>query len=310
VKILHKLEELKGLKNPILTIGTFDGVHIGHQKIIQQINQLAEKEGGTSTLFTFHPHPRMVLNPSNHGIKLIQSQTEKQEKLNRLGLDTLIVYPFTKDFSQLTATEFVENILVKQIGVKTIVIGYDHQFGKNREGTLDLLLKFAPKHKFNVLEISAEDINNVNVSSTKIRTALTEGDIETANAYLGEAFTLTGTVVKGQQIGRSINFPTANLALDEIHKIIPKNGAYAVTVKVENEIFKGMLNIGTKPTVNFEKEDLFIEVHLFDFTKDIYHKSIQLNLFYYIREEMHFKSLELLKSQLKNDETQIRNLLN
>lgn len=309
MKIIQKREELHDIINPVLTIGTFDGVHIGHQKIIQQINDLAQSIQGSSTLFTFHPHPRMVLKPDNHGIQLIQTQAEKEKKLRKLGLNTLIIYPFTKEFSQLTATEFVENILVQEIGVKHIVIGYDHQFGKNREGTLDLLFKLAPKHQFNVHEIPAEDINNVNVSSTKIRKALKEGDIVTANLYLGSPFTLSGTVVKGQQIGRSLGFPTANIVLDENHKLIPKFGVYAVVAEVAGATCKGMLNIGVKPTIDKTQKELSIEVHLFDFSATIYDQKIELKLLHYIREEMHFNSLDFLKSQLKKDDTHIRNLL-
>lgn len=310
MKIVTTLDELASIKNPILTIGTFDGVHIGHQKIIHQINEIAASCDGSSSLFTFHPHPRMVLNPTGHGIKLIQSQEEKEAKLARLGLNTMIVFPFTTTFSQLTATSFVEDLLVKKIGVKTIVIGYDHQFGKNREGTLDLLQKLAPQHKFKVIEISAEDINNVNVSSTKIRKALLDGDIHTANAYLGEPFTLTGKVITGAQIGRSINYPTANLQLTEPHKLIPKNGVYAVEVSHEGKLHKGMLNIGFKPTIDNTNNALSIEVHLLDFSKDIYGKTIQLNLMHYIREEMEFESIKDLKAQITKDEIIVRRLLN
>ena len=308
MRIVTSVDSLETIQNPILTIGTFDGVHIGHQKIIHQINEIAKQVNGSSTLFTFRPHPRMVLNPTGHGVQLIQSQEEKQHKLARLGLDTMIVFPFTKSFSQLTATEFVEEYLVKKIGVKTVVIGYDHQFGKNREGTLELLETLAPKHGFDVIEISAEDINDVNVSSTKIRKALIDGDIHTANTFLGSPFQLTGTVIKGAQIGRSINYPTANLKLSEPHKLIPKQGVYAITTTYNDKLYKGMLNIGTKPTVS-SKSELSLEVHLLDFSEDLYHQTIQLDLLHYLREETAFDSLEALKNQLIQDEATTRHLL-
>lgn len=308
MQIVTSVDSLETIQNPILTIGTFDGVHIGHQKIIHQINEIANNVNGSSTLFTFHPHPRMVLNPTGHGVQLIQSQEEKQHKLARLGLNTMIVFPFTKSFSQLTATEFVEEYLVKKIGVKTVVIGYDHQFGKNREGTLELLETLAPKHSFDVIEISAEDINDVNVSSTKIRKALIDGDIHTANTFLGSPFQLTGTVIKGAQIGRSINYPTANIKLFEPHKLIPKNGVYAVTTTYKNKTYNGMLNIGTKPTVNSTNE-LSLEVHLLDFSENLYNTTIQLNILHYMREEIKFESLTTLKNQIIKDEAATRHLL-
>lgn len=311
MRIFNGFDELADIKTPVLTIGTFDGVHLGHQKILQKINDLAENIGGESILFTFYPHPRMVLFPDSHGLKLIQTQEEKLEKLDRFGLQNVIVYPFTKAFSRLTAHEFVRDFLVNKLKVRTIVIGYDHQFGKNREGSLELLKELAPIFEFDVVEIPAQDIEEVNVSSTKIRKALENGDLTTANQYLGEAFQLNGIVIAGKKIGRSLSFPTANLNLKENIKLIPKNGVYAVKIKLENNQneFNGMLNIGQNPTTDDLTKTPKIEVHIFDFNKDIYGKKISISLLQYIREEIKFENLDALKKQLINDEKTVRDII-
>lgn len=306
MKIFQGFDELTKIPNPVLTIGTFDGVHLGHQKIINQLNEEAKKVGGESVLFTFYPHPRMVLFPESHGLKLIQTQVEKLEKLERMGLKNVIVHPFTKEFSRLSATEFVRDYLVNKLKVKTIVIGYDHQFGKNREGTLKLLQELAPVYDFNVIEIGAEDINDVNVSSTKIRKAVQDGNIERANNFLGDYFELGGKVVHGKEVGRSIGYPTANIEVDNEIKLLPKNGVYAVRVKLENSSeFFGILNIGTRPSVD-SSDKISIEVFILDFKNEIYDQYITLKLLKFVRDEVKYENLSNLKAQIAKDEKLVR----
>jgi len=244
VRIYKGIDELGEFKNSVVTIGTFDGVHKGHQKILSRLNKLADEISGESILFTFYPHPRMVVFPDNHNLKLIQTIDEKIDALEKLGLDNLIIYPFTKAFSRLTAFEFVRDILVEKLKVKTLVIGYDHQFGRNREGDLEFLKETAKIFDFKVEEISAEEVQEVNVSSTKIRQSLLEGDIEKTNGFLGRPFRYSGVVVEGQKIGRTIGFPTANIEIKNQHKILPKDGVYAVRVQIGGALIDGMMNIG------------------------------------------------------------------
>jgi riboflavin kinase/FMN adenylyltransferase len=309
VNIYNDFSSISAIKNPVLTIGTFDGVHIGHKKIIDQLNAEATKIGGESVLFTFFPHPRMVIFPESHGLKLIQTQEEKLEKLKEMGLQNVIVFPFTFEFSRLTALEFVRDMLVNQLHVKKLVIGYDHQFGKNREGSIHFLRDVAETYEFEVIEIPAQDIAAVHVSSTKIREALLSGDIEKANDYLGAPFELIGNVVKGKQLGRTIGFPTANLKLANELKIIPQNGVYAVKVFYQENCFEGMMNIGIRPTIESEN-DTTIEVHIFDFDQTIYGESLRVELSKKTRDEQKFNGIEALKNQLKLDEISIRTFFN
>lgn len=309
MNIYYDFSSISAIKNPVLTIGTFDGVHIGHKKIIDQLNEEASKIGGESVLFTFFPHPRMVIFPESHGLKLIQTQEEKLEKLKEMGLQNVIVFPFTFEFSRLTALEFVRDMLVNQLHVKKLVIGYDHQFGKNREGSIHFLRDVAETYEFEVIEIPAQDIDAVHVSSTKIREALNTGDIEKANDYLGAPFQLSGTVVKGKQLGRTIGFPTANIQLANDLKLIPQNGVYAVKVFYHNECLKGMMNIGVRPTIE-GKNDPTIEVHIFDFDQTIYGESLCVELYKKTRDEQKFNGIEALKNQLKLDEISIRTFFN
>lgn len=309
MNIYYDFSSISSIKNPVLTIGTFDGVHIGHKKIIDQLNEEAFKIGGESVLFTFFPHPRMVIFPESHGLKLIQTQEEKLEKLKEMGLQNVIVFPFTFEFSRLTALEFVRDMLVNQLHVKKLVIGYDHQFGKNREGSIHFLRDVAETYEFEVIEIPAQDIDAVHVSSTKIREALNTGDIEKANDYLGAPFQLSGTVVKGKQLGRTIGFPTANIQLANDLKLIPQNGVYAVKVFYHNECLKGMMNIGVRPTIE-GKNDPTIEVHIFDFDQTIYGDNLRVELYKKTRDEEKFNGIEALKNQLKLDEISIRTFFN
>jgi len=308
VNVFQDFHSIEKIHHPVITIGTFDGVHIGHQKIINQLNEEAEKINGESVLFTFYPHPRMVLYPESHGIKLIQTQEEKMAKLEKMGLKNCIVFPFTFEFSRMTALEFVRDFLVNQLHVKKLVIGYDHQFGKNREGSLQFLKDICETYDFEVIEIPAQDIDEVNVSSTKIREAILAGNIEKANNYLGDTFELTGMVVKGNQLGRTIGYPTANIVLNSDLKLIPGNGVYAVRVNVRGTWFDGMMNIGTRPTV-VSNGGRTIEVNIFDFDATIYDETVTVQFLSKWRDEQKFNGLDELKNQLKIDEETIRTVL-
>lgn len=310
VKIHDNIDSLPHIKNPIVTVGTFDGVHVGHQKIIARINEIAQQVGGESVLLTFNPHPRLVLFPDDENIKLITTTDEKNVILDSLGLNHVIYLPFEKSFSRLSAQEYVRDFLVNKIGVHTMVIGYDHHFGRNRLGNLALLKELSLVYDFKVEEISARAIDTINVSSTKVRNALLEGNIAQAKEYLGHPFTLNGVVVKGEQLGRTIGFPTANVFIKDKYKIIPKSGVYSVEVAFNNERYKGMMNIGSKPTVNsLDISKLSIEVHIFDFDQIIYDKKITLIPAHYIREEHKFSNVEALKEQLTADKFKSLELL-
>jgi riboflavin kinase / FMN adenylyltransferase len=310
MRIFSDFNQLSAIPNPVLTIGTFDGVHMGHQKIIKQLNQEAEKIGGESVLFTFYPHPRMVLYPESHGLKLIQTQEEKLDKLARCGLQNAIIYPFTHEFSRLGAIEFVRDFLVNKLHVNKLVIGYDHQFGRNREGGIEFLRDVSSTYGFEVIEISAKEIDDVNVSSTKIRKALEEGDVTLANSFLGEPFVLNGNVVTGKRMGRSIGYPTANMHVSSDIKLIPRNGVYSVKVLLQDgSQHFGMMNIGRRPTVNEGEEPNSIEVHLFDFEANLYDQQISVQLLSRLRNEIKFDTLDELKKQLSHDEMAIRSLL-
>ncbi|MGB5355641.1 MAG: bifunctional riboflavin kinase/FAD synthetase [Eudoraea sp.] len=281
-----------------ITIGTFDGVHIGHRKILERLINDAKKSGLKSTVLTFFPHPRMVLQ-KDADIKLLNTLDEKVQILEKIGLDCLIIQPFTKDFSRLTATEFVRDLLVNELKAKKIIIGYDHRFGRNRNANITDLMAFGNALGFEVEEIEAQEIDEVSVSSTKIRNALFNGQIKTANKYLGYNYMLTGIVKRGKGIGRQLAFPTANMSIEESYKLIPKNGVYFVNSILKNEVVYGMMNIGFNPTVDGSKKS--IEVHYFDFEGDLYNQTVQVNLLERIRDEHKFNSLEELKNQLQKD---------
>ncbi|WP_298419240.1 bifunctional riboflavin kinase/FAD synthetase [uncultured Kordia sp.] len=287
-------------ENPsAITIGTFDGVHVGHKKIIE--NLIEKSDGLSTTLLTFFPHPRMVLQ-QDAGIKLINTIEERIQLLNETGLDNLIVYPFSKEFSRLTAKDFVRDLLIDRLNLKKIIIGYDHRFGRNRTANIDDLREFGEALNFEVAEIKAKEIDDITISSTKIRKALNEGDIETANMYLGYEFMLTGNVIHGKGLGRTIKYPTANIHIKENYKLIPKQGVYAVKSTIENRMVFGMMNIGTNPTV--EGKEQTIEVHFFDFSDDIYNQNIQVLLLGRLRDEQKFESVEKLQEQLLKDKRQ------
>lgn len=285
-------------QNTVLTIGTFDGVHIGHQKIIKRLVEVANNKGLQPSLLTFFPHPRMVLQ-KDANIKLINTISEKELLLKRFGITNLVVKKFTKDFSRLTAEAFVEDILVDQLKAKHVIIGYDHHFGRNRNANINDLRQFGEQFNFDVEEISMQDINDVAISSTKIRAALNDGDIKTANTYLGYNFMLTGTIIKGKGIGKTINYPTANLKIEETYKLIPKQGVYIVQAIIDNVLEFGMMNIGINPTVS--GTDQSIEIHFFNLNKSLYDKKLSVQLLHRLRDEQKFDSLDLLKKQLEID---------
>lgn len=290
-------------KNPVLTIGTFDGVHLGHRKIIDRLQDLAKTINGESVIFTFDPHPRKVVAPDETTLRLLTTLEEKIVLFEQSGINHLIIYPFTKEFSRLTYEEFVEIVLVGQIHTKFLVVGYDHKFGKNRQGDFEFLRKCASRFDFQIEKLDVLLMNEAHISSTKIREAIQKGDFETANAFLGYRFTLHGTVVEGQKLGRKIQFPTANVQASDPDKIIPGYGVYAVQANFRNQTFHGMLNIGSRPTVNNNADNRSIEVHIFDFASDIYGEQIELVFFKKLREEQKFSSIEILKDQLAKDKT-------
>lgn len=298
MKQYNSYKYINSAKPTILTLGTFDGVHKGHQSILNKVTQDATANGYESVVLTFFPHPRMVLQ-KDHNIKLINTIEEKAQLLQELGIQHLILQEFTKEFANLSAEQFVEEVLVKHLNIKKIIIGYDHRFGKNRSADIHDLMDFGRKYKFDVEQISAQEINEVSISSTKIRKALEEGKIETANDYLGTPYFVTGNVIKGKQLGRTIGFPTANIQLNEDYKLIPKIGAYIVSATIDGKLVKGMMNIGYNPTVN--NHALSLEVHFLDFDKDIYDKKIQIHFHKYLRDEQKFLSLDALKQQLAKD---------
>jgi riboflavin kinase / FMN adenylyltransferase len=286
---------------PVVTIGTFDGVHLGHQKVIDRLNEIARQHGGESVIFTFFPHPRLIISPRETNLRLLTTLEEKKKLFARSGIDHLIVYPFTKAFSQLTYAGFVEEVLVNKLHTRCLVVGYDHRFGKNREGGFEYLQNCAQKFGFDIEKLDVLLVDEAHVSSTRIREALENGDIQLANKYLGYRFTLHGTVVDGQRVGRKIGFPTANIEASDPHKLIPGYGVYAVEVMIEGENYGGMLNIGIRPTFNRNADNRSIEVHIFDFSGDIYHKEITLIFAGKIRNEKKFSGVDALVEQLKKD---------
>ncbi|MBA4155350.1 bifunctional riboflavin kinase/FAD synthetase [Flavobacterium sp.] len=306
MKKFQSLFDYKSNQKSIVTLGTFDGVHIGHKKIIEKLIQNSSNCECESLVLTFFPHPRMILQDSQE-IKLLNTIEERIQLLEASGLDNLVVHPFDQEFSRLTAEEFVSTVLVDQFNVKKIIIGYDHRFGRNRTADIHDLIDFGKKYAFEVEQISAQEIDEVSVSSTKIRKALLEGNVALANEYLGYAYLLTGTIVKGKGIGRTINFPTANLKIEESYKLIPKNGVYIIQSTINNRLVFGMMNIGYNPTVNGEGQS--IEIHFFDFKENLYTKKIQIQVLKRIRDEEKFDSLEQLTEQLEKDKSTALNYI-
>lgn len=298
LKIFHSINDFRSTKKTIITLGTFDGVHIGHKKILEKVLQNTNGEQYESLVLTFFPHPRMVLQ-GDSDIKLLNTINEKIDLLQGIGIENLVIHPFDEAFSRLTAEEFVKTILVDRLNIQKIIIGYDHRFGRNRTANIDDLINYGEQYGFEVEQISVQEINEISVSSTKIRQALSEGDMTLANDYLGYDYFITGTVVQGKQLGRTINFPTANIKIQENYKLIPQNGVYIVKSGIENKIVYGMMNIGFNPTVNGQNRS--IEVHYFDFNAELYDKEIQVSILHRIRSEQKFPSFDLLKEQLEKD---------
>ena len=307
MKIFHSINDFRSTKKTILTLGTFDGVHIGHKKILKKVIQGTANEKYESLVLTFFPHPRMVLQEDS-GLQLLNTIDEKIDLLAEIGLENLVIHPFDETFSRLTAEDFVKTILVDRFHIQKIIIGYDHRFGRNRTADIDDLIAFGKKYNFEVEQISVQEINEISVSSTKIRNALLEGNMTLANDYLGYAYFLTGTVVKGKQLGRTINFPTANLNIKENYKLIPQNGVYIVQSTINQKNVFGMMNIGFNPTVKGQNQS--IEIHYFDFDADLYEQKIRVSILQRIRSEQKFESVDLLKAQLEKDKKSAHHYLN
>lgn len=296
----------KNTRGSVVTIGTFDGVHLGHKALLKRLVDTAQKEDLDTVLLTFFPHPRMVLQKDSD-LKLINTLSEKKQLLKNIGLDHLVVQPFTKEFSRLTALEYVRDILVNQLNAKKIIIGYDHRFGRNRTADIENLREYGFTYGFEVEEIGAQELNEVAVSSTKIRKALEAGDITTANNYLGYPFMLNGIVVEGKGIGRTLNFPTANIKVDTPHKLIPKKGVYLVQSKINDKSVYGLTSIGTNPTVGGTKTT--IETYFMDLDANLYEQHLQLEFITHIRDEETFQSMEELTEAIRNDQVFARDFL-
>ena len=305
--IRENLQDYNSTKPSVVTIGTFDGVHIGHTKIINQLTTISLKNNLKSILLSFFPHPKMVLQNDNE-LKLINTIQEKEGLLNSLNLDYLIIKKFTKEFSRLSALEFVRDILVNKLNAKHIIIGYDHHFGRNRTANIEQLKEFGELYDFKVTEILAQDIDDIAISSTKIRKALINGEIKLANKFLGYNFFFSGDVVHGNNIGKTISFPTANIKVDQPYKLIPKNGVYIVKTIIDNQTTFGMMNIGYNPT--FDGKQKSIEIHFLNFNKNIYHKNLTIEMIMRIRNEIRFNSVDDLKKQLGQDKLSTLNYIN
>jgi riboflavin kinase/FMN adenylyltransferase len=307
MKIYRSIEDYNEVKRSVVTIGTFDGIHLGHQKILSRLIKSSKNKDLNSVVLTFFPHPRIILNKYNE-VKMIDTLDEKIIHLNEIGIDSLIIHPFDKNFSLLSANQFIKDFLVDKLKIKHIIIGYDHRFGKGREASVTDLKNYANDYDFTVEEIKAQEIEKITVSSTKIRNSINQGDIKTTEKYLGRYFNLTGKVVKGDGLGKKINYPTANIFIEETYKIIPKDGVYLVETIIKDKLFKGMMNIGHRPTIGTNVKS--IEVHLFNFNEDIYGQVISIKMISKIRDEKKFSSIQALKEQLVKDENYCLKLIN
>jgi riboflavin kinase / FMN adenylyltransferase len=299
MRVFYSLDDLPHFKNAVFTQGTFDGVHLGHQKILKTLHEEKIRINGESILMTFWPHPRLMLYPDDNHLKLLQTLPEKLKILEQCGIDNVIVIKFDQSFGKMTADDFVLNVLIQKIKIKTAIFGYDHRFGKGRMGDIKLLEAYSEIHDFNVIQIGAEDIDKITISSSKIRQALLNGDILLANQYLGRHYSFSGTIIKGMQLGRTIGFPTANIELDDPIKLLPLNGVYLVKSTINNVLYHGMLNIGTNPTI--EHKGFTIEVHFFEMNEDIYGQFVEIVLIERLRDEKKFSSLEELSLNLQLD---------
>lgn len=308
MKIYHGIEDFNKLDYAVVTSGTFDGVHLGHQKILARLREIARQNKGETVVITFWPHPRMVLYPEDESLKLLNTFEEKAALLKEQGIDHLLRIPFTKEFSQLTSEQFIRQVLVDTIGTRKLVIGYDHHFGRNREGSFEQLKENGPRYGFEVEEIPRQEVDHIAVSSTKIRKALEEGDVETANLLLGRPYSITGRVIAGNKLGRTLGFPTANIEIDSRYKLVPMDGIYAVTVQHEHAQYQGMLYIGKRPVLNGTSRN--IEVNIFNFDRSIYGESLTIYFQGYVRADQNFGSLDELKHQLALDREASLRILN
>lgn len=304
MRVFRNLDKLPAFNNSVITIGTFDGVHIGHQKLIAKIKSLSKQIGGESIIITFHPHPRIVINPQDKSLRLLNTLEEKIALLEKYGVDNVVVVPFSRDFSEQTAESYISSFLVRNFQPKYIVIGYNHHFGVNRSGDYTLLEKMKEQYGYEMVEINKETLEEIDVSSSQIRNSLLHGDIKLANELLGHNYTVSGTVVKGLQNGRRLGYPTANIKVPDENKLIPKLGIYAVKVHHGDKTYAGMLSIGTNPT--FDGTERTIEVNILDFNKDVYGETLTLEFISYLRDEKKFESLDALIEELKNDEKHTR----
>ncbi|MFA9390732.1 MAG: bifunctional riboflavin kinase/FAD synthetase [Prolixibacteraceae bacterium] len=304
----HNLDHFKA-KNPVITIGTFDGVHLGHRKVIDQLNEIAKRVGGESVLFTFYPHPRLVVSKDESNLRLLTTLEEKTLQMERAGIDHMLVYPFDESFAALSYQEFIGTILIQKMGMHTLVVGHDHRLGRNREGTYDKIVALSKQLNFKVQKIDALLIDEVDISSSKIRKALQDGEIVKVNNYLGYRFSIRGKVAVGNQIGRKIGFPTANVEASDPYKLIPAEGVYAIITEFDGKFYPSMLNIGYRPTIDTNADRRTVETHLFNFNEDIYQKEVTLHFYQRVRNEKKFSSLDELKAQLKKDEVKVREIL-
>ena len=307
MKVINGIDNYSSKKKSIITIGTFDGIHVGHEKVIRILVKESLSKNLLANILTFFPHPRMVLNKDSE-IKLIDTIKEKEKKLKNLGVNTLIIHPFTKEFSRMSSIEFTRDILIKKLNVYKIILGYDHRFGKNRESSVEDLIQLGIAYNFKVEVIDAKKINSIKISSTKIRKAIQTGDVDKANLYLGKYFEINGNVVKGKGIGKKIGFPTANIIIKENYKLIPNKGVYLIKAKIKNRLYYGMMNIGNRPTLNGKNETL--EVNIFNFNENIYGKSLSIFFLNKIRNEIKFDSIEKLSNQLQKDKDYCKVLIN
>ncbi len=307
MKIHSGTASIQGLKNAVVTSGTFDGVHIGHQKILERLKQAAKEIDGETVLITYWPHPRLVLSNRNNGLKLLSTFPEKANLLEHYGIDHLVKIPFTKEFASLSSEAYIKSILHDKVGTKKLIIGYDHRFGKDRQGGLEELTQFAPKYGYELEEIPRQDIEAIGVSSTRIRKALEASEVTVANQYLGRPYSLTGMVIHGNKLGRTIGFPTANIGIKEPYKLLPSNGIYAIRINIDFKVYDGMINIGNRPTVGGNTRT--IEANIFDFDEDIYDQEITVEFIDHIRNEIKFDGIDGLKNQLQKDELACREAL-
>ncbi len=308
MKVYYKISDFKPLGNAAVTSGTFDGVHLGHQKIINRLNEIAQANHCETVVITFWPHPRLVISPNAEDFKLLNTIDEKIALLEGMGINHLLILPFTREFSELSSEQYIEDILINGIGTKILVIGYDHRFGKNREGGMDYLVKNSNRFKIQIEEIPRQEIENITISSTKVRNAVADGEIEAANELLGRNYSFSGVVVKGRQLGRTIGFPTANVQLSKNYKLLPKNGVYGVKTHLRGRDYQGIMNIGNRPTVDGVGRTQ--EVHIFDFDDDIYGENLEVELLFFVRDEQKFDSIKDLIQQIETDCNEVKKKLN